>query len=642
MRTVAVGRRNALIIVTAMSLAGCGGSQPPIGAAGMLTIIGLVQGEHGQYPRALQSFEQTPALYQLGNHRRGATTFSNIDNIQEDQGRLADTLQSYQQALALFQQVGDQASAARVARSIGEVQSLMSPLQSPSPQPSPTRDPNNDGFALLHTGENQFRQRQYADALHTYQEALALFQQLRDRDGEAKALMNIGLVQEDQLQYADALQSEQQALALFRQQDDRVGEARTLDIIGFLQGSHGQYALALQLFEQALTLYRQSGDPDGEARALNNIGITQSSQGQYAVALQSFEQALALYRQLRDREAEAQTLGNIGTLQRSQGQFSDALQSYQQALALFQQVGDQASAATVERSIGEVQSLMSAPPSPSPHPSPTAYPIPFESEPDWQTDVHQYPTGPVGQLVPNNRLNGSLILIRLIAKSESLTAEEAARIAYDGLFVTYGARSPGPGSVVVMAIYGRPDSRGSISEFGFVFRHDSGNGWEPRPVAKRDVAAILSALQQPQETSKATATTENYPIPFNKNADYRGGVSVLPPNMPFSLISKARVLDRALVVYQMSTVEALSDTQTAGYAYFTVFKNERRLPHGAVYVVVNIYGMPSSYEPGGSVLFFPQTGYVFSRDSGGRWRPRPVSKKEFDAVAKLVLPPRMN
>ncbi len=271
------------------------------------------------------------------------------------------------------------------------------------------------------------------------------------------------------------------------------------------------------------------------------------------------------------------------------------------------------------------------------------YPIPFQSEPDWQTDVHQYPTGPVAQLVPNAKLKGSLILIRLLGKSETMTAEEAARMAYDELFVANGARSPGSGSFVAMVIYGRPDLRGSISEFGFVFHHDLGNGWEPRPVAKSDVAAILSALQQPPEPSKATAAAEHYPIPFNANADYHGVVSALPPNMPFSVLtSKSRVLDHALVVIQMSTDEDLSSTQAARNAYLAVFKNERRLPHGAVYVVVNVYGPPTAYERGSSVLFFPKTGYIFSRDKSARWKPRLVSEKELDAIARLLLPPRMD
>ena len=238
--------------------------------------------------------------------------------------------------------------------------------------------------------------------------------------------------------------------------------------------------------------------------------------------------------------------------------------------------------------------------------------------------------------MPSTRLKGSLILIRLTAQNESLTAEGAARLAYDSLFATTAVRSPSSGSFVVMVIYGRPDVRGSISEIGFVFHRDSGNGWEPRPVAKRDVAAITSALQHPSEPPQPTAAAEHYPIPFNATADYRGIVSALSPHMPFSVLTaKLRVLDHGLVVIQMGTDEALSDTQTARYAYLAVFKNEGRFPHGALYVVVNCYRPPTAYEPGSSALVFPKAGYVLSRDKDGRWKPRLVSEMELDAIAKL-------
>lgn len=249
----------------------------------------------------------------------------------------------------------------------------------PGTTSQPPTDAHSSGSALLSTGDNQFRQRQYTDALQFYQEALAFFQQSSDRDGEAKALMSIGLVQVDLSGYADALQSEQQALMLFRQQNDRVEEARTLLIIGFLQDGHGQETVALQAVEQALTLFEQLGDRDGESRTLNGIGITQSRQGEYALALQSFEKALALDRQLHDPDTEAQTLLNIGNLQGSQNQFSDALQSYRQARTLFQQVGDQANAAIAEQRIEKVQSLTSAPLSPSPTPSASPRPLHCEA-----------------------------------------------------------------------------------------------------------------------------------------------------------------------------------------------------------------------------------------------------------------------
>jgi len=195
MRTVAVGRRNALIIVTAMSLAGCGGSQPPIGAAGMLTIIGLVQGEHASTParcNRLSRRRRSTSWVTTDVGRRHSATSTTSRKIKAGLltrcNRTSRHLRSSNRSVTKHLRRESRGASGSAIAHESTAESIAAT--------SPTRDPNNDGFALLHTGENQFRQRQYADALHTYQEALALFQQLRDRDGEAKALMNIGLVQE--------------------------------------------------------------------------------------------------------------------------------------------------------------------------------------------------------------------------------------------------------------------------------------------------------------------------------------------------------------------------------------------------------------------------------------------------------------
>jgi|HubBroStandDraft_4_1064222.scaffolds.fasta_scaffold00006_175 tetratricopeptide (TPR) repeat protein len=179
---------------------------------------------------------------------------------------------------------------------------------------------SNSATVLLSTGDSQLRQGLYADALRSYQEALALFQQLSDHPGEAKALVGIGLVQMNQNQYGDALQAEQQALALLQQQDDPNEEATALSIIGVVEGVH--------LFH-------------------------------FALAVQSLERALAIYRQLGDRQGEATTLNNIGNFQDDQDQFADALQSYAEAFVLLQDFGNQSSAARVEQSIAAEQSIVS-------------------------------------------------------------------------------------------------------------------------------------------------------------------------------------------------------------------------------------------------------------------------------------------
>jgi tetratricopeptide (TPR) repeat protein len=344
-----------------------------------LSIIGVVEGVHlFHFALGEQSLERALAIYrQLGDRQGEATTLNSIGNFQDDQDQFADALQSYAQAFVLLQDLDDRTSAAKVEQSIATEQSIVSRLSNPATQSLPKHELDANASALLSDGDRQYQEGRDADALHSYQDALAAFERFRDPEGQAKALMSIAIVQ-GKTQYADALRAEEQAVTLFRQQGDLAGEASTLNNMGAAEGIHGQYALALESFEQAFALYWQLGNRVDEAAALDNIGITEATHGRHAIALQSFEEALVLSRQLGDRNEEAQTLLNIGKLQTSQGQLSDALQSYQRSLSLFQQVGDQANAASAEHLIEQVRSLMSAP---SPSPQPTRPGVAVEPQP---------------------------------------------------------------------------------------------------------------------------------------------------------------------------------------------------------------------------------------------------------------------
>jgi tetratricopeptide (TPR) repeat protein len=344
-----------------------------------LTIIGIIEGvHHMHFALGEQSMEQALAIYrQLGDRQGEATTLNSIANFQDDQDRFADALQSYAQAFVLLQDLDDPTFAARVEQSIATEQSIITRLSSPATQSLPKHELDARASALLKDGDSQYQEGRDVDALHSYQEALAAFERLRDPEGQAEALMSIAMVQ-GKTQYADALRAGERAVMLLGQQGDLVGEASALNNMGAAEGIHGQYALALESFEQAFALYWQSGKRSDEAAALDNIGITEATHGRHAIALQSFEEALLLSRQLSDRNEEAQTLLNIGKLQTSQGQFSDALQSYQRSLAFFQQVGDQANATIAEQLIEHVRSLMSAP---SPSPQPTRPGVAVEPQP---------------------------------------------------------------------------------------------------------------------------------------------------------------------------------------------------------------------------------------------------------------------
>ncbi len=202
---------------------------------------------------------------------------------------------------------------------------------------------------LLRQGATQFRRGQMTTALTTFQQALALARQTKDRRGEATILNNLGLIYNSVGQPQRALEFYQQALLIIREVNDsleerlrqRTGEAVTLNNIGLVYYNIGQPQRALEFFQQALPIRREIGDRAGEATTLNNLGGVYDSIGQPQRALEFYQQALPIKREVGDRSGEATTLGNIASLQRTLNDRPAALQNIQAAIAIVEDIRGQ-------------------------------------------------------------------------------------------------------------------------------------------------------------------------------------------------------------------------------------------------------------------------------------------------------------
>ncbi|MFM7323430.1 MAG: tetratricopeptide repeat protein, partial [Nodosilinea sp.] len=98
---------------------------------------------------------------------------------------------------------------------------------------------------------------------------------------EANRLLEQGIQQSGLSQWREALQSYEQALVIYRDIKDRDGEARTLNNIGLVNRSQGNYSAALGYYEQALAITRDIKDRAFEARTLRNIGLVNWARGDY-------------------------------------------------------------------------------------------------------------------------------------------------------------------------------------------------------------------------------------------------------------------------------------------------------------------------------------------------------------------------
>src|SRR5919199_345319 len=144
------------------------------------------------------------------------------------------------------------------------------------------------------------------------------------RKAEADRLFNQGLEQFQTSQFQAALQSWQQALIVYREIKDRQSEGKALGNLGIAYLSLGDYAKAIEYAQQMLAIAREIKNRQSEGKALGNLGFAYLKLGDYTKAIEYAQQQLAIAREIKDRESEGIALNNLGFALYRQGNLSAA------------------------------------------------------------------------------------------------------------------------------------------------------------------------------------------------------------------------------------------------------------------------------------------------------------------------------
>ncbi|GBL14103.1 regulatory protein AfsR [Microcystis aeruginosa NIES-1211] len=193
---------------------------------------------------------------------------------------------------------------------------------------------------LNERGIQQFQTSQFREALQSWEQALQIYREIRNRQGEAGSLGNLGIAYSSLGQYQKAIEFYQQSLTIAKEIGDRQGEANSLGNLGNAYRSLGQYQKAIEYLQQQLTIAKEIGDRQGEANSLGNLGIAYGSLGQYQKAIEFYQQSLTIAKEIGDRQGEANSLGNLGNAYRSLGQYQKAIEYLQQQLTIAREIGD--------------------------------------------------------------------------------------------------------------------------------------------------------------------------------------------------------------------------------------------------------------------------------------------------------------
>jgi CHAT domain-containing protein/tetratricopeptide (TPR) repeat protein len=196
---------------------------------------------------------------------------------------------------------------------------------------------------LLQQGIQQAQTSQFQAALQSWEQALTIYREIKDRSNEGAALGNLGNAYYSLGDYAKAIDYQQQSLVIAREIKNRQGEGAALGNLGNAYYYLGDYAKAIDYHQQHLAIAREIKDRSNEGNALGNLGNAYNSLGDYAKAIDYQQQRLAITREIKDRSSEGTALGSLGNAYYSLGDYAKAIDYHQQSLAIAQEIKDRSS-----------------------------------------------------------------------------------------------------------------------------------------------------------------------------------------------------------------------------------------------------------------------------------------------------------
>ncbi|MDZ7961815.1 MAG: CHAT domain-containing tetratricopeptide repeat protein [Aulosira sp. DedQUE10] len=197
-----------------------------------------------------------------------------------------------------------------------------------------------DAHRWLQQGIRQYKISRFTDALQSWQQALIIYLEIKDRTGESESLGNLGLAYYSLGDYESAIGYYQQSLAIAKEIKDRRGESAALTNLGNVYLSLGNYPKVIEYLQQSLAITKEIKDRRGESAALANLGNVYLSLGNYPKVIEYLQQSLAIDREIQDRLGEGNSLGSLGNVYLYLGNYPKAIEYYQQSLAILQEMNN--------------------------------------------------------------------------------------------------------------------------------------------------------------------------------------------------------------------------------------------------------------------------------------------------------------
>ncbi len=191
---------------------------------------------------------------------------------------------------------------------------------------------------VMQRGREQLQSSQFTTALQSWQQALLIYREIKDRQGEGKTLLNLGLAYHFLGDYRKAIEYYQQSLPILREIKDSKTEGIALYNFGNTYDSLGDYHKAIEYHQQSLKIAQEIKDREGEGAVFGGLGNAYYSLGDYPKAIEYHEQHLKIAQEIKYRQGEGAAFGNLGSIYNDLGDYPKAIEYHQKHLKIAQEI----------------------------------------------------------------------------------------------------------------------------------------------------------------------------------------------------------------------------------------------------------------------------------------------------------------
>jgi predicted ATPase/DNA-binding SARP family transcriptional activator len=168
----------------------------------------------------------------------------------------------------------------------------------------------------------------YAEAIRTGEECLAMCRELGDRQGVAGSLNSLSATSLAMGRVDDAVRYGQESLAEVRDSDNLRGLGASLTNLGTALRNQDRYDAADAVLDEAATVFHALGDVRGETSAIINRAILERRRGRFDVSRASCADALRLCVALGHAEGQVDCLDVVATIEIAEGQYAQGLRLF--------------------------------------------------------------------------------------------------------------------------------------------------------------------------------------------------------------------------------------------------------------------------------------------------------------------------